>query len=166
MGLRTGLLAALIRDVLGPRDGPHEVLETSPLNEYLTGVLQPADVITPGPAPEPEALEEIPEIPETGEENTDDLEIPPPVFSPALDPKNRPASMGLSFCIRVDSDATDPHLEICVTWARYILDSGTKNGSVIHDGSLMMFPSLTIPPLFPSFRRTIRKYLCMYSLTR
>lgn len=115
--------------MLGPRNGPREVLETSPLNEYLTGVLQPADTITPEitpePAPEPEALEEIPGIPETGEEDTDDLEIPPPVFSPALDPKNRPASMGLSFCIRVSPDAADPHLEICVTWARYTLDPGT-----------------------------------------
>ena len=41
----------------------------------------------------------------------------PPLTKPALDPKSRPASMGLSFFATTDHE---PALDLCVTWARYV----------------------------------------------
>jgi hypothetical protein len=115
MGLRSELLAELVREVLGPRNGPFEEMEASPLDEYLTGVLQPAGV---------QALEadgeadRLPEEAESGEEDTDAGGIPPVVFTPAMDPRMRPSSMGLSFRVRVPAGGA-PRLAACITWARY-----------------------------------------------
>jgi hypothetical protein len=115
MGLRSELLTELVREVLGPRNGPFEEMEASPVDEYLTGVLQPAGV---------QALEadgeadRLPEGAESGEEDTDTGGIPPVVFTPAMDPRTRPSSMGLSFRVRVP-DGGAPRLAACVTWARY-----------------------------------------------
>jgi hypothetical protein len=81
MGLRSELLTELVREVLGPRNGPFEEMEASPVDEYLTGVLQPAGV---------QALEadgeadRLPEKAESGEEDTDTGGIPPVVFTPAM----------------------------------------------------------------------------------
>jgi hypothetical protein len=115
MGLRSELLTELVREVLGPRNGPFEEMEASPVDEYLTGVLQPAGV---------QALEadgeadRLPEGAESGEEDTDTGGIPPVVFTPAMDPRTRPSSMGVSFRVRVP-DGGAPRLAACVTWARY-----------------------------------------------
>jgi hypothetical protein len=98
MGLRSELLAELVREVLGPRNGPFEEMEASPLDEYLTGVLQPAGVRALEADGEADRL---PEEAESGEEDTDAGGIPPVVFTPAMDPRMRPSSMGLSFRVRV-----------------------------------------------------------------
>lgn len=42
---RNDMLIALVKEVLGPRDGHHEILpeEDDPRTEYITGVLAPAE---------------------------------------------------------------------------------------------------------------------------
>ncbi len=114
MGLRSELLVELVREVLGPRDGPYEVLKTSPLEEYLTGVLRPAQVETY----EAEAMaDSLADGGEIGEEDLDEAGILPGVFTPALDPRSRAPSMGLSFQVRTDGGPS--RLQACVTWACY-----------------------------------------------
>jgi Helicase conserved C-terminal domain len=115
------LLNALVAEVLGPRRGAWEHLphEEDPLEEYITGVLAPCDATTreldaedePAAAEEPEA---------------DDQPADPGVPSanlgltvPALDPRSRPASLGLSFSLRSDGP---PRADICSTWARYEME--------------------------------------------
>lgn len=126
MAERDSILIALIQEVLGPRNGPYEILPAAqdPRNEYITGVLAPAQLRQP-----PEELtalqeEELVDIDEEFEEasSEEDQDIQgftavPGVFSPALDPKSSPRSIGLSFT--VEGDAHTPAIEVCATWARY-----------------------------------------------
>jgi len=118
MADRDQILIDLVKQVLGPRGGPDEVLPAAqdPRTEYITGVLVPAAAR--------DQLERIEaEVDELGEEVSaeEDLDNPAPVvvpglISPALDPKALPRSIGLSFSVYA-SDR--PEIEICCTWARY-----------------------------------------------
>lgn len=115
----------MVKDVLGPRDGPLERLSSfqNPLNEYLTGVLIPVkqyiDVLE-----EKEFQDEL-----VGEEGHDEVEDTSdqmigeaPVASPSLDPKRRPSSMGITFFVDTDED----NFRVCLTWGIYeeITDGG------------------------------------------
>jgi hypothetical protein len=120
MNERDYLLAALIKEVLGPRGGAYEVLppDQDPRQEYITGVLAPQGS-REGPAIEAEAelLEEAMEAPEEDLEEPSVAAAPAISFSPALNPKALPHSIGLSFL--VESAHGLPAIEICATWARY-----------------------------------------------
>jgi hypothetical protein len=103
----------LVKEVLGPRQGLAETIDASPLNEYITGVLAP---LVARPAFDVEG--EIP-LGESGqyEEETGDVDVhAPPLLSPALDPKARPPSMGVSFLVESNDH---PMVSVCLTWARY-----------------------------------------------
>lgn len=115
----------LVKEVLGPRGGLYEEMEASPLDEYLTGVLQPAGLRAPEPGSEAETL--MAEM-EAGEEDLEELEITPVLFTPAMDPRARPSSMGLSFRVRVEG-RDSPALDIAVSWARYEPVDPGENGS-------------------------------------
>ncbi len=125
MGIRSELLAALTRDVLGPRGGPHEVMEASPLNEYLTGVLQPVGAREMEPGNEVDSLSgglelEITSLHEsTAEDDLEETVLVPSIFTPSMDPRIRPSSIGLSFRVQVQAGSS-PSLQLCVTWARYL----------------------------------------------
>jgi hypothetical protein len=119
---RDYLVIDLVKDLLGPRSGPFEYLppERDPRNEYITGVLAPEQM-------ERDADDVDADIDEVIiEEATDDenqgaegvIIAPPSAFSPALDPKSQPRSIGISFVITADSEP--PSIDICATWARYI----------------------------------------------
>jgi len=113
--MREKLVAELVKEVLGPRGGPHEILHASPLNEYITGVLAP---ITEKPAADIDSSAELP-AEDTGiyEGETEDVDVSvPPFFHPALDPKRRPSTFGLSFVVEAEGV---PEASICLTWARY-----------------------------------------------
>lgn len=118
MSERDQVLIDLVKEVLGPRKGPYEVLpeENDPRSEFITGILEPVTTIRDI---EPEEIfEEI-----SGEEDQDnqDFVASSGVFSPALDPKSLPRSIGLSFTV---SNTTNiPSIEICATWARYSHES-------------------------------------------
>ncbi len=115
MPLRSELISEVVRDLLGPRSGIYEILDESPLSEYIIGVLQPANLTD-----QIRDLDSDAEIPEedfeNGEEGNNEREYIIPTFSPALDPKSRPSVLGLSF----EVEGQPPlRLSVCVTWARY-----------------------------------------------
>lgn len=121
MAERDLLVMALRSEVLGPRGGAWELLgaDEDPLDEYITGVLAPRTS---------DALELDAEDEATGEEDAeaDDQTDPGDPASlgltvPALDPRTRPASVGLSFTVEA---AQLPTVDVCCTWARYETESG------------------------------------------
>jgi hypothetical protein len=123
MSERDEMLIALVKEVLGPRGGPHEFLEEgrNPYDEYITGVLAPSQ-----DAQSSDDIDgDIDTIAEeisggvSGEEN-DDVKtgmVVPGSISPALDPRALPRSIGLTFTL--ESPNGTPKIEICVTWAHY-----------------------------------------------
>jgi hypothetical protein len=120
MTSRNHIVNALIKEVLGPRDGLHELLPSNqdPRDEYITGVLAPAS--SPRAADDIDAdIDEISEEVTTEEDEDNGAHVvAPSVLSPALDPKALPRSAGLSFTIK-NTDQTPPEIELCATWARY-----------------------------------------------
>ena len=116
---RNDLLIALVKEVLGPRDGPHEVLpeDDDPRTEYITGVLAPAESSRQPDAIEEDIDEVIEETSSEEDQDTQGYVGTPGVFSPALDPKALPRSIGISFTIAASS--AHPQAEVCATWARY-----------------------------------------------
>lgn len=117
--LREVFISDLIKEVLGPCLGIRESIAESPLNEYIAGVLAP---ITQVRLQNNINIDEEAELPtdesnESEEDETEDFDLTStPFFAPALDPKNKPPSMGLSFFVETD---TNPRFQICITWARY-----------------------------------------------
>lgn len=101
-------------------------MRESPIDEYLTGVLSP---IVNKKFRDVEGESEIPfGESQVYEEETDDTNVDtPPMLSPALDPKSRPPSMGLSFTLRNSGKLS---FRICLTWARYIGSMG-QDGKTI-----------------------------------
>lgn len=120
MAERDQMLTALVKEVLGPRHGSHEVLPENqdPRDEYITGVLAPARATrqTVDIESEVESLIEETFADEVGESGYEPVVLPESL-SPSLDPRSLPRSIGLSFTVM----ATDgpPKIEICATWARY-----------------------------------------------
>jgi hypothetical protein len=113
--MREFFVTQLAKEVLGPRDGSRERMTASPLSEYLTGVLAPQMSQTrPDIESESEMLQGESQIYE--DEFGDPSVQTPPLLSPALDPKSRPTSMGLSFLVQADRT---PELNICLTWGKY-----------------------------------------------
>lgn len=124
MGMRSELVADLVAELLGPRNGVEEELPETrrPLTEYVTGILSPRK-ISPETALEYETVEGIAGSEETtpgleDEEEDKDIGLN---FNPALDPRRLPRSFGLSFIIKPKTGKT-PKLGICITWARYFWD--------------------------------------------
>ncbi|MBI2570482.1 MAG: DUF1998 domain-containing protein [Candidatus Schekmanbacteria bacterium] len=125
MAERDLLLTALVKEVLGPHHGPAETLgaDEDPLDEYITGVLAPHQA----PSVELDADEELVGDDDSffddqgdagsGVQPAFDLSSLP---SPALDPRSRPASLGLSFNLL----GTPPVVDVCATWARYESTAG------------------------------------------
>jgi hypothetical protein len=117
MAERDVAAAALIEEVLGPREGPWEVLPASqdPLDEYITGVLAPREADEAEPDAEDEVLGED----DSAADDQADPGVPVMPVSgtvPALDPRSRPASLGISFSVRSNGL---PLADIRCTWARY-----------------------------------------------
>jgi hypothetical protein len=92
VAVRDSILIDLVKEVLGPRDGPYEPLPSNqnPRDEYITGVLAPVGTSRPPDDIDADADAVIEET--TGEEDQDsqDSVVAPSVFSPALDPKALP----------------------------------------------------------------------------
>jgi hypothetical protein len=123
MSERDHILAGLVKDLLGPRHGPFETLPENqdPRNEYITGVLAPEQAqldSTNVDADTDEISEEVSddEVPGTIEGV---VIAPPSAFSPALNPKAQPRSIGLTFVLKADAAGSVPIIDICAGWARY-----------------------------------------------
>src|SRR5437870_489966 len=100
MSVRQRQYISLIKELLGPRGGPEEIMEEGkdPRNEYIAGILEPKDynrlIEDFGKADIGTYVSEE----EGREDNIDrsnDFEINPAIF----DPRALPKSLGLSFVI-------------------------------------------------------------------
>jgi hypothetical protein len=122
------LLAALVAEVLGPRGGPQESLgpREDPREEYITGVLAPHRAASV----ETDAEEDLPGEEATGADDQADpgegVQSPAGaaidhLVCPALDPRARPSSLGLSFAL--SASGGHPVVDVCCTWARYGRDA-------------------------------------------
>ena len=119
---REHILTALVEEVLGPRDGPYEILpdDQEPQGEYITGVLAPAFASRQSADIESEADEAAQETGSPDPQEDQDSRgssVTTGMFSPALDPKSLARSIGISFTLR--SSGPVPEMEVCCTWARY-----------------------------------------------
>ncbi len=143
------LLMALVAEVLGPRGGPHEHLgaHEDPLDEYLTGVLAPHEKASLDLDADAE-LER-----ESGSAADDHADPGNGAFSPqaidhllcpALDPRARPASLGLSFTLAAETE--HPVIDICCSWGRYLKTQQgdwerTPRGEVLNDVAITGLPT-------------------------
>lgn len=141
MAERDHILIALVKEVLGPRNGSDEILpeDQNPRDEFITGVLAPAKA----PQDEQNIEGEVDDFGEDVEYVSDEedqssqgyVAIPGSVFSPALNPKELPRSIGLSFTVEASNQK--PQIEICATWARYQL---TQQGWQRHPAVFLSGP--------------------------
>lgn len=132
--MREVVVSDLIRNILGPRGGPNEVIAGSPVAEYITGVLAPADACVEAKDPETTLDEAIvsratasgEEIHAHSEEDADTGQDVPAssLLSPVLDPKRTPSSMGITFAV---SCPRVPKLDICVTWGGYAASAAGRD---------------------------------------
>lgn len=114
--MREDFIEELIKEVLGPRNGPEEIIHENPANEYLTGILIPSpnnkdsddkssldgDIVhDDGPA--------------SSDEYAFDDDNIVNIIPSDLDPTQRARSFGISFVI----EPTDPKIDVCITWGRY-----------------------------------------------
>ena len=134
--MRELFVTELVKDLLGPRNGPYEIMNHSPLSEYITGVLSPVDAVPeitdgePVNIPSPELTED--------EDQEQDIQIPP-LLSPVLDPQSIPPSFGISFAVEADKT---PEAEICLTWAKY---ERTGDGDTVCWKRKPRYTILTLP---------------------
>jgi len=119
MSERDHIIIALVKEVLGPRGGPYEILpeNQAPRDEYITGMLAPARAPRPPDEIDADIDEVIEETSNEEDQDTRGYMVVPGVFSPALDPKALPRSIGLSFT--VEANDGPPQIEVCATWAHY-----------------------------------------------
>lgn len=111
--MREVFVNELIKEVLGPRGGAEETLHDDPYDEYLTGVIIPQRWKGEKPD-EGEDATELSAGGGTSEDDLVDIEILSGI-SPALDPRSKIRSFGLSFRL----EGKDPSMKLCVTWGRY-----------------------------------------------
>lgn len=118
MAEREHILIALVEEVLGPRDGISETLaETeNPRDEYITGVLAPAQASREVDNIDADYEDFIEEISSEEDQDSQGAVVVPGTFSPALNPKELPRSIGISFSVEFEKT---PEIEVCCTWARY-----------------------------------------------
>ncbi len=122
-------MSDLVENLLGPRGGAEEVLEGTPLAEYITGILSPPDTkkVDDDTGAREGSLSEMVAASlqrpreqyyaESEEDDDADDEISvSPQLSPVLDPKQTPPSMGITFAV---SFKGEPEVDICATWGRY-----------------------------------------------
>jgi hypothetical protein len=116
--LREIFVSELVKNLLGPRDGPEEEIIGRPISEYITGVLSPASYQGPAAYVEPDSNAELQGDGGTydGDANGDSGINISALLSPALDPQRIPSTMGISFFAESEKNT---ELDICVTWARY-----------------------------------------------
>ena len=119
--MRPWLVHSLGRDLLGPIRGPDERLSKSERPDliYSLGILAPPErneKSLPERRLDMESFDEELE-PKSGDEGTD-APREAAIFSPGLDPKAYPPSMGISFTCRSEGE---PHFDVAISYARYRL---------------------------------------------
>lgn len=112
-GFRDDIVDELIKDLVGPAEGPDEVVSDLPLDRYIAGVLWPAD----------DLLQEAAE-PDSGESEENDSGDSP--ISQAL--MRYPTSMGITFSVDL---AKATSVQIAIDAAKYVPSDTTGNGESI-----------------------------------
>ncbi|KHO26831.1 helicase [Mycolicibacterium setense] len=107
-GFRDDVVEELIKDLVGPAEGPDEIITDLPLDRYIAGVLWPAD----------DVLQDAAE-PDSGEAEENDSGDSP--ISQAL--MRYPTSMGITFSVDL---AKATSVQIAIEAAKYV-PSGTEN---------------------------------------
>ncbi|PNE18212.1 hypothetical protein V511_12750 [Mesotoga sp. Brook.08.YT.4.2.5.1] len=118
--MREAFVSRLARELLGPAEGPTEEVNEEPWKKYVTGVLAPISELK-SERVEFDNSSVIADamIAESPEEALSDDEIQDSILmSPALDPKKKPSSFGISFYIKRQA-TKGPWFEYCLTWATY-----------------------------------------------
>ena len=123
--MREDFIKELIKEVLGPRNGPEEIIDENPAIEYLTGILIPeqnyrdsADISSlEGDLTSDGGITD-------SEEYADDDNIAT-IIPSDLDPSQRARSFGISFVVM-----PNPSLNICITWARYLKSTNEEGKEV------------------------------------
>ncbi|GAA1774321.1 DISARM system helicase DrmA [Luedemannella helvata] len=133
MSERPLLVEALVAEVLGPRSGPVETMAPyeDPVDEYIVGVLAPFEASSTEVDSDQELVggdvsgadDDAPDLAGGATSSIGGASggVLPPL---TLDPRSRPASLGISIAVTSDSS---PTLDICGTWARYV--PGAEEGS-------------------------------------
>jgi len=161
---RDVLVEALVAEVLGPRETATETMpaDLDPADEFIVGVLAPFTAVSAeGDAAEELAGDDAPEAEDDIDPGTAipsrlglaDSQVP----SLTVDPRARPASMGISLAVSAPSR---PILDICCTWARYSPGAGggwrrTPHGAVWR-GVDCTVERLLSDPSDPAVRLVIR----------
>ncbi|HJU14242.1 MAG TPA: DISARM system helicase DrmA [Candidatus Nitrosotalea sp.] len=119
--MREIFVTQLVKEVLGPRGGICEILESNPLSEYITGILSP---IQKESDPKNVGIDNAATLPidDSGMSEEDDVDEDVEIsalLSPVLDPKRIPSTMGISFFVKTQNAQADPRISVCLTWARY-----------------------------------------------
>ena len=114
--MRDILVADLVESLLGPRGGSEEEMKSSPLTEYITGILSPVGSHVPEDQSGIVDSELNADSRSFAEDSSDMGTDITTLLSPVLDPKRTPSTMGMSFYVEFK---TSLFLDICVTWARY-----------------------------------------------
>lgn len=139
--VRELLRVAVVDDLLGPANGPHEeIVGMSVRDRYLVGKLAPLDPTHNAPRGSEFAEEEI-----TDGDTPDDLRVygneahigrdSVPATNPAEEDDEPevnasesqslvPSSMGLTFCVPEDQDS----IEVTVSWGRYVRSKSEESG--------------------------------------
>ena len=118
--MREMFISRLARELLGPVGGPVEILNEEPWKKYITGILAPISEEETGSVEfDNSSVVADALIAESPEEALSDDEIHDPILmSPALDPKRKPSSFGISFYMKRHTDGGS-WFEYCLTWATY-----------------------------------------------
>jgi len=115
MSARELMITALSKELLGPRNGCFEEINTDPRGEYLVGVLEPKEYSRGELAFYSRSdLQTV----EAGEGEDDDIEEETEFgeFGLQLDPRALGKSLGISFVL---SGNRPRMIGLCATWARY-----------------------------------------------
>ena len=114
--MREDFIEELIKEVLGPRNGPEEIIHENPANEYLTGILIPSpnnDDFDDKSSMDGDIVND--NRPASSDEYAFDDDNVVNIIPSDLDPTQRARSFGISFVI----EPTDPKIDVCITWGRY-----------------------------------------------
>jgi hypothetical protein len=129
--IRDRLVVRLGKEILGPREGPHERMRgrngsppPDPSDEYVVGVLEPKDLRRGSLAhfgrpilvsnQDVNRMDDEEKLPDEDEDY--DYGAGPAEITPELDPRALPKSVGLSFVVNSEGET---RISFCATWARY-----------------------------------------------
>ncbi len=118
--MRSELIASLAAELLGPRNGPDEVLPRTPAFEYQVGVLVPH-----GAAGSPDADVDISAAADEPGEEDDPPETEAATLAGTPDPRSLPSAIGITFLLECDPEV-EPQIRLCATWGEYAQIDGQE----------------------------------------